>query len=507
MPLKPAFLSLSILLFACTACAGDLEDTIELYKQRKYDEARERLQKLEASADEHTRNQAILYHLKSYLVEHNFADFDGARAKVLAQFPDYPPAGQIEYFNGYFSEEAHEWTRAIAAYERFLAANPKSKLSKEVEQHVARCKSMQEPSLANPTAYGNWLIALAQANLMRDIETSSPQFLEKYPKDANAPTVMFNYVLALRASQKWEQARSVANRLKADYSASTQSLTLGGIDGKTEDQAAYRFAEIVDAYGKKDFKKCCDRVVGFQNEFPENWRVAEAWKYYCYSVYHAQDQSRFFEISEKLLQEHIDPSSEDKILYLQASFLTQQARGEDARKVIKTIKAKYPKSGLIKTEQLDQLTLETYLFGRNSQSIRPDTDGLPRLLTLFDRRFNRSVKHPTWFIKNARMGLDLYSRIARRAAYEPYILKALQNTVTSSSLHLSALGLAVEYYSKGGDATAVLPFAHAALDACHDCPERKELLGLTAALERRAGNKGSADKLNRERNDSNWSLH
>lgn len=121
----------------------------------------------------------------------------------------------------------------------------------------------------------------------------SERFIEYCSDYQKIPDLLFYKMLALRKLAKWEEARKTANLLIKNYPNSKYALMMGGINGKTEDNAAFDFAKINLLYSKSNFIECSESIYKFINDYPNNWRKKESFYKLCYCYYHMKNDEFF----------------------------------------------------------------------------------------------------------------------------------------------------------------------------------------------------------------------
>lgn len=309
---------------------------------------------------------ARFYAIKCLYVQKCYNRFDIETEELRAEEPAHPALDDLTYLQACRWEGEGDWEKARERLEYFLSAFSESPYCAQARKRLAACKPRApRPDFSNSQyalAFSSqatsetvgmtteqegqiiaWLKSLHEAGIHEKYLIESGDFLEKQETHLQAPELLFLQMKSLRALKKWEEARAVANKIVQRYPSSAVASRMGGAEGRVEDQAAFAFAELVRDYHEHRFTECISKCEEFLRAYPQNWRLEEMCRFYCYALYHGGD-TRFFDLSRELLQGAIDPHKMDQILFLQAALLVRQGLYPESRAILNTLIEYYPDS-------------------------------------------------------------------------------------------------------------------------------------------------------------------
>ena len=172
-------------------------------------------------------------------------------------------------------------------------------------------------------------------------------------------SALFTKMLCLRKLNRYEQARTAANNIVTSCPNTSLASRMGGSRGRTEDEAAFAYADALKAYHNKDYGLAWRLFMDFLADFPNNWRVETARFYQTRILYDLGLDDKFLEESQKAITENPGLSWAFEARYLRACILTRKNSGLEARSILAGL-ASHPKSDK-HVPIIRQSLLETYL--------------------------------------------------------------------------------------------------------------------------------------------------
>ncbi len=262
----------------------------------------------------------------------------------------------------------------------------------------------------------------------------SNRFIKYCPDFDKIPDLLFNNIIALRKTSKWEEARKVASSIIKKYPNSKYAKMMGGIDGRTEDQAAFRFAEINKLYAQNNFEECINQIKLFQTNFPNNWRRKDSLFKMCYCYYHLKNDNDFLNYAKNYLAEFYNEQDSQNICILIISFYIQKCNQTEARKSINEFRIRYQNSHYKDT--IDQLEIESYFYKENINITLSEWNNIERQEEF--QKIEEDLYYYTkkwiidnklmWFSKNLGFILHLYEETNRREKSLEIIEEIFVNT-------------------------------------------------------------------------------
>lgn len=343
------------------------DEAMMLYQCGQYERARSAfLEFAVAGKGDSQVPAARFYAIKCLYVQQDYNQFDIETEALRTEDPSHPALDDLTYLQACRWEGEGDWEQARARLDYFLSAFPESPYCAQARKRLAACKpraprpdfcasphTLAFSSQATSETLGMtteqegqviaWLKSLHEAGLHEKYLSESRNYLEKQDTHPQAPDLLFLQMKSFRAQKKWEEARAVANEIVQRYPSSAVASRMGGAEGRTEDQAAFAFAELVRDYHERRFTECISKCEAFLQQHPQNWRLEELCRFYCYAMYHGGD-TRFFDLSRELLQSAIDPNQMDQILFLQAALLVRQGLYPESRAILNSLIEYYPDS-------------------------------------------------------------------------------------------------------------------------------------------------------------------
>lgn len=339
-----------------------------------------------------TRKQADAqgFAIKCLFSMQRYPEFFGEVAALRASQPAHPALDDLWYLEGRALEQQGLFDKARAKFLGLKNACDKAssestaKLAtpspyansayyRELPARIAECDALSftakdsetTPDLAERRA--QWLLRVYDAKCFDVFSTWSRDFLTSYPAYASRDEIMFRQMLLLRRSRKYQDARELANRIASETTGSRRARQMGGLDGRTEDRAAFDFAAVRASYARRKFGDCTSQAAAFLARYPNNWRVPELLKIHLYAAYHQGDREHFKELSDKLAAaaETTKPLIEARILA--AALLVKSGRHVEARKVLDGIEAEDPSRAGKGT--LFDLRMDSYLYEHDYASL------------------------------------------------------------------------------------------------------------------------------------------
>jgi len=232
--------------------------------------------------------------------------------------------------------------------------------------------SSPNPSLQEQMKYFNWLMKLYQDDFDALFQEKAPVFIAANPDFSENDEIMFYQMKSYRYLKKWKEARDKANEIIQKYPESGYTAKMGGINGRTEDQAAFDYAYLVKDYHEKRFEECIEKVEDYMKFYPNNWRIPQAYCFYSYALYHSGNKEKFFRISDKFLNESLNPGQNDHISFLQATMLVKQGQYQDAFILIEKMKTRYPESDIF--HKFLELRLECFYKQKDYAGLEREAD-------------------------------------------------------------------------------------------------------------------------------------
>jgi len=217
-----------------------------------------------------------------------------------------------------------------------------------------------EPPLSDRTAYRAWLVAIHNVGLEEAFLEKSPAFIEADPTATGTAHLLYRQMRSLRRQNKWAESRAKANHIVEAYPDSKVAKTMGGLDGRTEDEAAIAFAEISKNYHSKQFTPAIAACEEFLKQYPKNWRRHDVYVYYCHALYHTGQREKFFEVGERAIAKKLVRNEGQVIQFLQAATYIKSGKYEKARELLDKLEKAGPKSPL--RPEFAKLRFDSYFY-------------------------------------------------------------------------------------------------------------------------------------------------
>lgn len=171
--------------------------------------------------------------------------------------------------------------------------------------------------------------------------------------------LMYREALSKENGRHFGQASEKMKQLKKQFPNSDIAKKVGGLNGRTEDQALNDFLDSLYFYHKQDFKGAAASMEKFLKNYPQNWRKPEMYRRYCFALYHSDDKEKFYEETEKFLKQKIYSRHDPHIILLQAGMKVREGKYEEARNIYKEWVKTYPASKDLR-HQFQDLILTTW---------------------------------------------------------------------------------------------------------------------------------------------------
>jgi|GEM_PF-3422948 len=290
---------------------------------------------------------------------------------------------------------------------------------------------------------GDWLRQLKFGEFHEMLETGRfptrtftiRRFGTYCPEFKGSPGFLFLEMLEERENKNWDKARSIANRIFIDFPDSRFAQMMGGKEGRTEEEAALKYAEGITKYNSHKLKECIGILTEFLNQYPNNWRKRQAYYYLCHSYYWLEQYKDLFKYTRKFHEEFGRHRDAERILILEISTHIHETNQDSARKLIDQFRDRFPES--TQKNNIDQLELETYFYKKNMDITLADwkepnkrelLDELEGELIYFTDKWLRTGEY-TWFSKNLGFIVHLYERTDRRQDALDYIDQMISITL------------------------------------------------------------------------------
>lgn len=148
--------------------------------------------------------------------------------------------------------------------------------------------------------------------------------------------IKFLEIRALRINQRYEEARALQARMENEpgFISDAARATLGGLDGRTEEQAAEAIAQITEAHHNHYFQLSIEKADQFHLDFPNNWRRPEAEYRKINSVYLLNRSEEFYALSKAYLDDpfyaEFNKAMRDRLLFMRCCLMNLHGRPAEA---------------------------------------------------------------------------------------------------------------------------------------------------------------------------------
>ena len=219
------------------------------------------------------------------------------------------------------------------------------------------CKTREDGDALRMRKYRE-LEDIFQSQLYEHFLHFSKRFLGDVPDTSKRKELLFKRVVSYEKSKQFRKASQLMKEIKSSYPDSEIAMKAGGIQDRTEAQALEDYLNLVRDYNAKEFEEAISKMEAFIRNYPENWRTPEVYRRYCFALYHKRDMEKFYQVSEKFIEEDIYPEHNDHVAFLRAAMQVHEGDHKKARAAFENWKRSYPDSKDLRHQFVD-LVLET----------------------------------------------------------------------------------------------------------------------------------------------------
>lgn len=358
-----------MLLAVGRVCAGSYEEGMRQYHAKEFKKSRELLlNALSNYPDEKWVPRAEMYALRCLYNEKRYAEFRSEVAAVRQKRPNHPFDDQLTYLEACSLQNDQLWDEALKKFETFPLAFPDSPLATTLKRNIAACRKWATPDLlasgnTPSAAYRDWLVALHRTRFHERFLEHSEKYVAANPAPDNAAMISLLEMKSLRETRQIEKAHAKAAEILARWPESEPAKQIGGSGGRTEEQADNEFADITRHYHGKQFDACVMHVDQFIANYPQNWRVPEAFRYKCFALYHSGDREKFMEASNRFIEDQVDVTQSDHIAVLQAATLVKSGKYTEAQAFLEQCDTRYPESR--HKSEFKKLLFDSYFYQKD----------------------------------------------------------------------------------------------------------------------------------------------
>jgi hypothetical protein len=205
--------------------------------------------------------------------------------------------------------------------------------------------------------------------------------------------LMFLQMLSLRNIARWAEARTTANDLVLLFPDSPYSAKMGGVDGRTEDQAAEDMAEIMKPYHDKNYSQARELIKEYMKNYPQNWRIERCQYLAGCCLYYQYNFKGFLTESAQFLIDNPDTSYLVDILMKQAASFNHLGKTEESLQIQNLLKEYHPDAEAFQKEK-NFLVLDSYYNNViNSGDKQNQTENVETFLSFCDTVLEQSKEN------------------------------------------------------------------------------------------------------------------
>ena len=218
------------------------------------------------------------------------------------------------------------------------------------------------------------------------------EFTNKYTNHSLKYLLDYYKGLTLRRQKKWDEARAFFQEYLVKYPDSPHRKYAEEVTGNSQIELSL----ALDIYYKKDYEKARLLLSDFASSYPTHSRIDEILYRKADCLYQLKQNDEFMSESKALINENPRRKYAYMLLYLQSAVFVKQQKGAQAREILDLLENQYRSSDFYKSEDLNQMRLESYLYGENwrtAAALPNEWEKIERLLVLCTEQSVLSAKN------------------------------------------------------------------------------------------------------------------